>query len=438
MLEWWLVLLLIFGALLALFATGIPIAFAFLLVNVVGVIFFWGGEAGLRQLATSITGSVMTFTLVPVPLFILMGEVMFRSGIGYILIDVLDKWLGRLPGRLGLVAVGTGTIFSVMSGVSLASTAMLGSLLVPDMEKRGYKKLMSLGPILGSGGLAIMIPPSGLAVLLAALAEISVAGILIGGIIPGLMMAILYATYIIGRCRLQPSLAPAYEVPHVPLSEKLKATVRHVLPVAFIIFMVLGLIFVGIATPSEAAATGAVAAFILAALYRRLDWEMVKKSILGTLEITVMMFMIISGARAFSQILAFSGGGSGLLNFVLSIPLAPIMVVVAMQVVLLVLGMFMSVVAVMMIAIPIMFPIIMVLGFDPLWFGVLMLLNVEMATTSPPYGLSLYVMKGVAPPDTTMGDIFRAALPFLYCDAIVMGLMIAFPIIPLWLPSIML
>jgi len=424
--EWWLVILLIFGGLLVLFATGMPVAFAFLLVNVVGVFFFWGGEAGLSQLVMSISGSVATFVLVPVALFILMGEVMFRSGIGVDLIDVVDKWLGRLPGRLGIVAVGAGTIFSVMSGASMASTAMLGSLLVPEMQKRGYRPAMSLGPILGSGGLAMMIPPSGLAVLLAALAEISVAEILIGGIFPGLLMAIFYAMYIIGRCLFQPSLAPSYEVPHIPFLEKLILTAKHLLPIAFIIFMVLGLILLGVVTPSEAAATGALAAFILAAASRRLTWEVTKKSISSTIEITVMILMIISGAKAFSQVLAFSGAGAGMMDFAVGLPLSPIMLIIVLQAVLLILGMFMSVIAVMMITIPIMFPIIEALGFEPVWFGLLLLLNIEMASTSPPYGLNLYVMKGVAPPDTKMGDIFRAAVPFLVCDLIVMALMIAF------------
>ena len=422
--EWWLIIILIFGSLLVLFATGMPIAFAFLLVNVAGVFLFWGGEAGLRQLIMSISGSLATFVLVPVALFILMGEVMFRSGIGVDLIDVVDKWLGRLPGRLGIVAVGAGTIFSIMSGASMASTAMLGSLPVPEMEKRGYKPPMSLGPILGSGGLAIMIPPSGLAVLLAALAEISVAEILIGGIIPGLLMALFYAIYIIGRCVLQPSLAPSYDIPHIPILEKLIMTAKHLLPIGFIIFMVLGLILLGVVTPSEAAATGALAAFILAAAYKRLTWEVAKQSILSSIEITVMIFMIISGAKAFSQVLAFSGAGAGMLKFAVGLPLSPVMFIIVMQGVLLILGMFMSVIAVMMITIPIMFPIIEALGFEPVWFGLLLLLNIEMASTSPPYGLNLFVMKGVAPPHTKMSDIFRAAIPFLVCDLLVMALMI--------------
>lgn len=362
---------------------------------------------------------------------------MFLSGIATQMLTVIDKWLGRLPGRLGLLAVSGGTLLSTLTGNSMATTAVLGSLLVPEMEKRGYKKPMSLGPVLGSAGLAIMIPPSGLAILLAALAKISIARILIGGVVPGLLMAALYAAYIIVRCWLQPSVAPSYDVTPTPLSEKLVATVRHVLPLGFIILSVLGVIFLGIATPSEAAATGVLASFILAASYKRLNWKLVKKSLLNTVQVTVMMFMIISGSMAFSQVLASSGASAGLIRLVGGLPLPPIMVVAVMQALIVILGMFMDVISIMMITIPIFFPIIHAMGFNPLWFGLLMLLNIEVAVSSPPFGLNLFVMKGVAPVGTTMGDIYRAGIPFIGCDLTVIALMIAFPAIALWLPGLM-
>ncbi len=435
--DWQFAILIIFGSLIVLMITGMPIAFAFLVVNVIGVLIWWGGEAGLGQLILSTRESVTTFTLLPVPLFILMGEVMFQSGIGLHMILTLEKWLGRLPGRLSLLAVGAGTLFATMSGSSMASGALLGSVLVPEMEKQGYKKPMSLGPILGSGGLAIMIPPSALAVILGAIAEISIGKILIAIIIPGLIMAVLYATYIIGRCKLQPSLAPTYAVTPTPLSEKLISTARYVLPLGFIIFLVIGLIFLGVATPSEAAATGTFGTFILAAVYGRLNWQMVKKSVRGTVEITVMVFLIMMGATAFSQILAFSGASRGLIAVATSMPLAPIFIVLGMMAVLWILGMFVSVVPIMMITLPIFMPIIDALGFSPVWFAVIFLLNMEMATTTPPFGLLLFVVKGVAPPGTTMGDCYRAALPFLGCDLIALALIISFPSLAIWLPALM-
>ncbi len=435
--EWQLALLLIIGSLIFLMATGMPIAVCFMLVNAIGAFLFMGGEKGLVQLVVNLYAGVTTFTLLALPLFILMGEVLYQSGIAPNMLDALDKWLGRLPGRLGLIAVGGGTLFSTLTGASMASVAMLGSTLVPEMEKRGYKKPMSLGPILGSGGLAIMIPPSGLAVLFGAIGEISIGKILIAIIIPGLLMAILYAGYIIGRSRLQPHLAPPYDVPPTPLSKKLLATARYILPIGFIIFMVVGVIFIGVATPTEAAATGAFSTFILAAAYGRLNWQMVKKSVTGALAITLLTLFIIVGAAAFGNILAFSGASAGLAKFATGLPLAPMLIFITMQVVVLILGMFMSVGAIIMIILPLFMPIIHVLGFNPVWFAVITLLNIEMGTTSPPFGLSLFVMKGVAPPDTTMGDVYRAALPFLYCDAIAMILIIVFPALALWLPSLM-
>lgn len=296
---------------------------------------------------------------------------------------------------------------------------------------------MSLGPILGSGGLAIMIPPSSLAVILGAIGEISVGKILVAIVVPGLLMAALYAAYVIVRCRYQPSIAPAYEVTPTPLSKKLGGTVRYVLPLGLIIFLVIGLIILGVATPSEAAASGTIGAFILAATYRGLNWEVIKKSISGTLRITGMVFLIIAGARAFSQILSFSGATRGLTELAANLPTSPIVIVIAMQLVVLIMGGFMSLVAIMMITLPIFVPVIVDLGFSPVWFATIFLLNIEMALTTPPLGMNLYVMKGVVSPDITMGDIVKAALPFLYCDAIAMALIIAFPSLALWLPGLM-
>ncbi len=435
--EWWLALLAIMGGLVILMAIGLPVAFCFILVNMVAIFFLWGGETGLAQFILSVRSSVSRFSLLCLPLFILMGEVMFRAGIAPLMLDTMDKWLGRLPGRLGLLAVSGGTLFSTLTGTSMASVAMLGEVLVPEMEKRGYKKPMSLGPILGSGGLAMMIPPSGLAVLLGFLGEISIGALLVAIIIPGLVMAVLYASYIIGRCKLQPSIAPPYDVASSPFSEKLLATARYILPIGFIIFLVVGLIFLGVATPTEAAATGAIGCFILAAFYGRLNWQVVKESFTGTIRIAGMIFLIIVAATSFSQVLAYSGATKGLVEFALSFPVAPVIILIIMQVLLLILGAFMEVVSIMMITVPLFMPIVLTLGFDPVWFAVVYLLNMEMATTTPPFGLSLFVMKGVAPPDTTMGDIYRAALPFLVCDGVAMVLLFAFPSIALWLPELM-
>ncbi len=435
--EWWLIIIVIFGSLVVLMTIGLPVAFCFILINIVGAFFFMGGSIGIEELIPSFFTSVSTFTLLPLPLFVLMGEVLFHSGAGPKMLDALDKWLGRLPGRLSLLAVGGGTLFSTLTGAPWGSIAMLGATLVPEMEKRGYKKPMTLGPIMGSGGLAIMIPPSGLAVLFGAIGEISVGRILMAIIIPGLILAILYASYIIIRCWLQPSIAPSYDVPPTPLLEKLVALLRYVLPVGIVIFLVIGVIFLGVATPTEAAATGAIGSYILAFVSRGLNWEVFKRSAIGTLKVTVMIFLIIMGAKAFSQLLAFTGTSRGLVDFAVGLPLLPILIIGIMQVVVIFLGMFMEVASIMMITIPLFIPIVLTLGYSPVWFAAVYLLNAEMAGMSPPFGLSLFVMKSVAPADTSMIDVYRAALPFLYIDILAIALVIAFPVLALWLPGIM-
>ena len=436
--DWWWALTFIFGSLIILMASGLPVGFAFLFINIVGIFFFWGGLPGLGQLILSIYASLANFILIPVPMFFLMGEVMFQSGVAVSVIDALDKWLGRLRGRLSLLTVGSGTLLSVLTGVPMASVALLGTVLVPEMEKRGYDKIMSIGPILGSGGLAMLIPPSALAVLLAGIAEISVSRVLIGGILPGLIMAFLYAFYIIMRCWLNPSLAPSYEVTPPPLREKLGSLVSNILPLAFIVFMVIGLMFLGVATPTESAAMGVLGCLILAAFHRKLSWEVAKKSFLSTARLTGMVLIIIAGSAAFSQMLAFSQASKGLVDAAMDLTISPIVLIISMQIILLVLGCFMDLVSIMMITIPIFFPIIKALGFNPLWFGILMLLNIEVGPITPPFGLELFVMKGVAPPHITMFDIYRAALPFILIDVLVLALMLCFPALPLWLPSLML
>jgi tripartite ATP-independent transporter DctM subunit len=305
------------------------------------------------------------------------------------------------------------------------------------MERYGYKKPISIGSVMGSGGLAMLIPPSGFAVLLASIAEISVGKLLIAGIIPGLILASFYASYVIARCTVQRSIAPSYEISPVPVSVKLRDTVRFVLPLGIIIFLVLGLIFLGVATPTESAAMGALGSFALAAVYKRLNWEIIKKSVKGTLQVTIMTLIIVSGAMAFSQILSFSGVTRGVIGLVGALAVSPLVIIALMQLTVLFLGTFMCNTSIMMVTLPIYMPICQSLGFDPIWFGLIMLINLEMALTTPPFGLLLFVMKGVAPSDTKMLDIYKAGFPFLMCDLLAMILCMFFPALALWLPGMM-
>ena len=431
-----LTLVLIIGGLIFLMALGMHVALAFLLVTLIGAIVFWGYDAGLNLFIHNIRASLSKFYLLPIIMFVLMGNVMFLSGMGMKMLDTLALWLGRLPGRLALLAVGFCTLFATMSGSQIAATSLMGTILTPEMEERGYRKPMSIGAVMGAGGLAMIIPPSALAVLLAAIGEISIGKLLISGIIPGLLIALFYALYIISRCWLQPSIAPPYVVEHVPLSRKVTDTAKYVMPLGLIVFLVLGLIFLGLATPSESAAAGAIGSLMLAAVYRKLNWNLLKESLISTIQNSAGILLIISGAMTFSQILAFSGASRYIAEFAISLPVAPIMLIISMQVLLIFLGMFMGSVSMIMVTMPIFMPIVLVLGFDPVWFGLITLINMEIASTTPPVGIGLFVMKTVAP-ETKMSDIYKAGLPFLGCDLATVILIMVFPFLALWLPSLM-
>jgi tripartite ATP-independent transporter DctM subunit len=435
-LDWSFALLILIGSLLLIMTSGLPIAFCFLLVNIIGALLFWGGAAGLEQLAASVVDSVITFTLVPVPLFVLMGELMFHSGIGTLLMNALDNLIGKVPGRLSLLAVAGGTVLSTLTGVPMGSIAVLGSVLLPEMERRGYKKSMSLGPIMASGGLAILIPPSALAVMMGGIGQIVISKLLIAIIMPGILLACLFATYIIVRCTLQPSIAPAYDVPAISWKDRFVSVVVYILPVGLVIFFCIGVIILGITTPSEAAATGVLGTVILVAIYRKLTWKAIKTSMISTVQITVMMFMIVAGAKAFGSNLAFTGASQGLTDLIISIPVPGIFTMVLMQVIIMIAGTFMEAVSMMMVTIPLFLPVVHAMGFDPVWFGTVFLLNMELAGISPPVGMYLFIMKGVAPPDTKMADIYRSGIPFCLIDIICMALVMAFPQIALWLPGL--
>lgn len=434
--EWYEALALLLGVIVFLMAMGMPVALAFLAANIVGAWVFMGGERGIGQLLNNGLGSLTKFALVPIPLFLLMGEIFFHTGLGGRMFNAIDKLLGRLSGRLSYVTVLGGTAFSTLSGSSMGSTALLGSLMVPEMSQRGYKSHMSIGPILGTGGLAIIIPPSALAVLLATLAQIDVGALLIAGVIPGLILAGFYIGTIWLQTKLDPTAAPAYDVEPMSFASKIGLLLREVVPMVGVMVVIIILMINGFVTPSEAAAFGALGVLILAAVFRCLTWEAMRKSVTGALKVTLMAYLIVFGSATFSQLLAFSGASRGLVNWAISFELAPIAMLLVMFAVLLLLGMFMEQISMMLLTVPIFFPLAMNLGYDPIWFGLIMLLALEISFTTPPFGLLLFVMKGVAPPGTTMRAIYTSAFPFIGCSLLLVALLVLFPQIALWLPGL--
>jgi tripartite ATP-independent transporter DctM subunit len=434
--EWYWAIALLFGMIILLMMIGMPVAIAFLAANIAGAMVFMGGTKGITQVLNNGFGGMTSFALVPIPMFLLMGELFYYTGLASRMFSAIDKLMGNIPGRLAYVTVAGGTGFAALSGSSMGSTALLGSLMVPEMMKRGYNKYLSMGPIMGTGGLAVIIPPSALAVLLATLGRSDVGALLLAGVIPGLILALMYTLLIFGWTVVSPDAAPRYAVESIGAAQKVKLVFTDILPMFLVILLVIGAMVGGYATPTEAAALGCLGVMVLAACYRCLTWKSFRQSVDAGLRVTVMAFLIIFGSATFSQLLAFSGASSGLIAWATHFEVTPTMMLLIMIAIIFFLGCFMDQLSMMLLTAPIFFPLAMTLKFDLTWFGLIMLLSLEVGYTTPPFGLLLFVMKGVAPPGTTMRDIYLAATPFVSCVLLLIALIIAFPPLATWLPRV--
>lgn len=434
--EWWQLGILIFGSMFILLATNYAVAFVFLTLNLAMFYFLLNGLPGIQMFVVSLYDSLFSFTMIAVVMFILMGEVLFNSGIAFRAINALDKMLGKVPARLAIVASIAGIIFGAVSGSMMGNVAMLGSTLGPEMEKKGYKKTLIYGCIMGVGSLAIIIPPSAIGVLYASIAQISVGKVLIGGVIPGILLGFIYMAQILIRVKLNPSLAPSYDVEVVPFKRKMKMLTLDVAPLGIVIFAVIGTILLGIATPSEAAALGAVGSIILSIYNRKFGIKLLRESAFATFKAITMIFAIVAATIGFGQMLSLSGVTNELVALATSFQGNPIIILILMQVVVFALGCVADIVPIMMVTIPIFFPIINTLGYDPTWFAVINIINLEVASITPPFGMLLFVMKGVASPDTKMSDLYKSVWPFVLCDIFVMTLLFLVPPLVTWLPSL--
>lgn len=426
----------IFLLVLLLMVLGVPVAFAFLGANLLGAYLLMGGINGLLQLVDNSTSLITSFTLVAIPMFVLMGSLLFHSGLATRVFDTLDMLLGRVPGRLSYLTVAGGATFSTLTGSTMANTAMLGSLMVPEMKRRGYSSNMSIGPIIGTGGLAMLIPPSSMGVLLGSLARIDIGALLIAGLLPGVLLAVLYCLVIWVQTKLDPDSAPVYETDVVPASRKIKMIAANILPLGLVIFCVVGFILLGIATPSEAAAFGALSVAALAAGNRCLSLKVLQQSLASTVAVTGMVFLLVIASSVFAQLMAFSGSSTAVVDWALSIEGDALFKLVLMFGTLLLLGMFMDQISILLLTIPVFFPLAASLGYDTVWFGIVVLLALEMSLSTPPFGLLLFLMQGVAPKGTTMGQITYAALPYLACDMLLLLALLAFPGLAMFLPEL--
>src|SRR6478752_6613861 len=414
------------GSTLLLFL-GLPVAFSFLVINLLGAVLFLGGEPGLVQLARNSVSSVASFSLTPIPLFILMGEVLFHTGLAVKVIDGVERLIRQVPGRLAVVAVVAGTVFSAISGSTIATTAMLGSLMLPVMLSRGYHPTMATGPLMAIGAVDMLIPPSALTVLLGSLSGISISKLLIGGVVPGLILSVAFVGYIVVRVLTRPDLAPATPIESKTGWARYELLFLYVLPLGSIFVVVIGAMSAGIATPTESAALGALATMALAAGYRALNLENLIRALRGTVAISGMILFIILGAITFSQILSFSGATQGIVTAILA----------GMMLLLIFLGIFVDQVSMMLITLPVFMPVVQRLEIDLIWFGVLYLICMQLGLLLPPHGLLLMTMKGVAPPQVTMAHIFQAVLPYIAMSLVLLVIIIYFPAIATWLPNLL-
>jgi tripartite ATP-independent transporter DctM subunit len=420
--------------LLAAFLTGMPIFVAFLAINTAGILVVFG-DRGFGLIANSIFDSGSIVALSAIPLFILMGELLNRSGSVDLLFRSMDKLVGRVPGRQYVLTIFLSVIFGALSGAAMAVAAMMSRSLYPTMIARGYDPKLSMGAILAGASLAPIIPPSVLVIVIATLADISVAKLLIAGIVPGLVLAGAFLLYISLRVSFDPTLAPEEPGPRVKvtLAEKLIA-IGQMLPFSIIIFLVIGLILLGIATPTESAATGVVGAMIVSAINRRFSLKIAYEALGSAAFITSMIIVIVASSNMFGQLLAITGSTGQLVKYVSDLTADPNLLLFLMMLIVFVLCMFIDQIAIMLIIVPIVKPIVAALGFDPIWFWTLILINLTVGGITPPFGYTMFAFKGGAP-EVPLSSIFASIWPFVLLFVAVGILIVFFPSIATYLPS---
>jgi tripartite ATP-independent transporter DctM subunit len=418
--------------LVALFLTGLPVAFVFFALNFAGLYILLPQFSTFSIPIFSGLDAAYSFAMVPVPLFILMGEVLHYTALANIAINSIDKWIGRVPARLSFITIITGAIFGALSGSGVAMTALFGSLMVPEMRSKGYSKEMCMGPVMAAGTLSLVIPPTIFAIVLGSVAKVSIGALLIACIIPGILISALFALYVVYRGVRDPQSAPSYDL-KVPLQEKLKS-LSSIIPIAFVIFLVTGLIFLGVATPTEAAALGALGVIGLSVAYRKFTFGALLQSLIATVTVSIMIMMIYIGSSAFSQLLAISGSARSLAEWSVALPLPPVVILIAMLLVVMILGCFIDQFSIIMVTVPIFMPIATALHWDPIWFCMTLLVSLTVGTLTPPFGLILFVMKSVVP-DATMKEVYKASIPYVLLQIAVIVLIVLFPSLSVWLPK---
>lgn len=430
-----LIAIIMFGLLIVLLLAGVPLAFVGGGIAAIFVVYLWGVK-GFYLIVAHVFDTMDSYSLVAVPMFVFMANMLERSGVGEALFRAIHVWTGPLRGSLAVATIIACMIIAAMVGIVGAGVVMMGLIALPAMLKRNYGKDIALGSILAGGTLGQLIPPSVIFIVYALVAGASVGKLFMGGMVAGVLLGSLYITYILVRCYFQPHQGPPApkEERMIPLTQKLVYLRGLILP-GLLVTSVLGSIFLGIATPTEAAGVGALGSIISAAVHRQLTRENLKYVLFQTTWTTCMIAWIFFGVSAFSAVFILAGASKMVENIIIGLPFSPMGIIIAMQIFYLIMGVPMDWLGSLMITGPIFFPIVRSLGFDLVWFGVLFNVNMQIAYLSPPVGASMYYLKGVAPPEITMGDIFRSVLPFVGLQLIGLSLIIAFPGMIMWLPE---
>lgn len=428
-----LVTLLLFGSFVLLMLAGVPLVFSLGGSAVIGTYFLWGPNA-LYAVGIRTFSQATSFVLIAIPMFIFMGSMLERSGIARDLYDMMQKWLGGLNGGLAVGTVLVCTIFAALVGVSGAATVTMALVALPSMLGHNYSKSLSLGCIAGGGALGVLIPPSVVMIVLGMYTNTSVGMLFLGGITAGLVIVTLFTIYILAVCAIWPEMGPAVpKAERASLEERMASLKAVILPISLIV-VVLGSIVGGLATPSEAAGIGALGAILCAYSKNALDWPTLFGSCKITLRLSCMVIWIIFAAAIFTSLYAALGADQLVREALSWIPGGKWGVLAGMQIIWIIMGCFLDPIGIMILTAPLFFPIAINMGFDPVWLGVLFVVNMEMAFLTPPFGFNLFYLRSVVPKSVTMGDIYKSVAPFIALQAIALVLMIIFPELITWLP----
>ena len=420
--------------LLVLILLGVEIFISLGLAGMIGILIFRGPEA-LALIGTSFFGQATTFELLALPLFVLMGHVLAKTPIGADLFTLASRWVSWLPGGLAIASIGACTVFGAVSGVSVAGVAAIGSMAVPEMLKRGYSTKIAAGSVVTSGALAMLIPPSVPFVIYSAITGESIAKLFIGGIVPGLVLAFMLSAYVLIRVMISPELAPSQADLKFTWKERW-ASLRKVWHTGILIFLVLGSIYLGVATPTEASAVGAAGAFLIAGLvYGNMGIRRVIQILRESMSISVAIMLIICCAKIFGDYLNMVRVPEQLTNFFMGLNLPNIVMILVIQALLILGGMFVDAASLVVITTPILLPLIKAMGYDPLWYGIVLVINLEIAVVTPPVGLNLYTLRSCCPV-LTVEEIIKSSLPFLVVELACLILFSVYPPLSLWLPNL--